>query len=153
MPDTKETMDAMADEIFELTKLVYAARSRRQAEPDDLSETEFLALDLLNKREPLTIGEIQKSIGVVPAQMSRIVRSLEESGGRGYVECGINPKDRRRVDVNLTPSGRKAYETYRNARMSTMYQILRVLAPNDRLEFMRLMRLLRAAFEESAAKE
>ena len=147
MPDSQQTMDDMVDEVFELTKLVYAARSRQPSGPEDLSETEFLTLDLLSKEESLTIGDVQKRIGVVPAQMSRIVRALEEQGGKGYVECNINAKDRRRVDVCLTPAGQKAHDAYKTARTSTMYKVLRVLAPEDRVEFMRMMRQIRTAFE------
>ncbi|MFQ5590351.1 MAG: MarR family winged helix-turn-helix transcriptional regulator [Phycisphaerae bacterium] len=148
MPGSQKTMDEMVDEVFELTKLIYAARSRLPSGPDQLSETEFLTLDLLAKEECLTIGAIQRSVGVVPAQMSRIVRALEEQGGRGFVECRINPKDRRRVNVVLTDAGRKAYEAYRAARLKTMYDALSVLAPEDRMEFMRMMRTIRGAFEQ-----
>ena len=148
MPESQQTMDAMAEEMFELTKLVYTARSRQPTGPDELSEAEFLTLDLLSKEGCLTIGAIQKRVGAVPAQMSRIVRALEEQGGRGFVVCAINPQDRRRVDVSLTDAGRKAHDTYRAARLSTMYEVLRVLTPHDRLEFMRMMRQLRTTFEE-----
>ena len=152
MPDSQQTMDEMVDEMFELTKLIYLARSRQKAGPDTLSETEFLTLDLLSKAGRLTIGEIQKRVGVVPAQMSRIVRALEEQGGRGFVECGINPQDRRRVDVSLTEAGTRAHETYRAARLSSMYEVLGVLAPQDRLDFMRMMRQLRTTFERRLAQ-
>ncbi len=148
MPESQETMDQMVEEIFELTKLIYTARSRQQSGPDELSETEFLTIDLLAKESCLTIGAIQKRVGVAPAQMSRIVRALEEQGGRGYVECKINPQDRRRVDVVLTDAGKKAHATYRTARLTSMYEVLRVLAPQDRLEFMRMMRQLRTTFEQ-----
>ncbi len=151
MPDSQQTMDKMVEEIFELTKLIYTARSRQPTGPDELSETEFLALDLLSKEGCLTIGEIQKRVGIAPAQMSRIIRALEEHGGRGLVECKINPKDRRRVDVSLTQVGIKAHDTYRAARLNTMYEVLRVLAPQDRVEFMRMMRQLRTTFEEQLA--
>ena len=152
MPESKKTMDAMAAEIFELYHLVAMARSRRPAGPDDLSETEFLTLDVLSKDEPLTIGEVQKRVGVVPAQMSRIVRALEEQGGRGYVECHINPQDRRRVDISLTKAGKEAYEKFRSARLSSMYETLAALAPEDRFEFMRMMRQIRAALEKRLAE-
>ena len=148
MPESLQTMENMVDEMFELTKLIYAARSRQPAGPDQLSETEFLTLDRLAKEGCATIGEIQKAVGVVPAQMSRIVRALEEQGGRGFVECAINPKDRRRVDVSLTEAGKKAHEAYRTARLSTMHAVLCVLAPQDRLEFMRMMRQLRTTFQQ-----
>ena len=133
-------------EIFDLYRIIALARSRQPSGPDDLSEAEFLTLDLLTKRQPLTIGEIQKEIGVLPAQMSRIVRSLEEQGGRGYVECRINPRDRRRIDVTLTEDGSKAYESYRSVRLGSMYEILRVLPVDDRLHFMRILGQIRDAF-------
>lgn len=148
MPDKQDTLDEMAKEIFELYRLIALARSRRPSGPDDLSEAEFLTLDLLFKRQPLTIGEIQKEIGVLPAQMSRIVRALEEQGGRGYVECKINSRDRRRIDVKLTESGTEAYENYRTVRLGSMYDILSVLPPDDRLHFMRILGQIRDAFAE-----
>ena len=146
MPSSQETLDKMAAEIFELYRLIALARSHRPSGPDDLSEAEFLTLDLLTKSQPCTIGQIQKDIGVLPAQMSRIVRALEEQGGRGYVECKINAQDRRRIDVSLTDAGTSAYESYRTARLGSMYEILRVLAPNDRIEFMRMLGQIRDAF-------
>ncbi len=148
VPESQAMLDAMAGEIFELYRLVAIARSRRPAGPDDLSETEFLTLDVLAKEQPLTIGDVQKRIGVVPAQMSRIVRALEEQGGRSYVECKINPPDRRRVDVSLTPAGKAAYEVYRSARLGSMRDILCILDPGDRGHFMDILRQIRDAFEQ-----
>lgn len=148
MPASQETLDKMAAEIFELYQLVAMIRSARPAEPDDLSETEFLTLDALSKDQPMTIGEVQKRIGVLPAQMSRIVRALEQQGGRGYVECNINPKDRRRIDISLTPTGEQAYQRYRSARLASMYDTLSALRPADRMEFMRMLRQIRTAFEK-----
>ena len=147
MPDTQQTLDRMAEEIFDLYKVLAAARSRQPAGPDDLSETEYLTLDALTKDEPMTIGEIQKRVGVVAAQMSRVIRALEEAGGRGYVDCKINPLDRRRVDVYLTPAGRKAHAKFRQARLGSMFQALNALPPEDRFEFMRMLRHIRQAVE------
>jgi DNA-binding MarR family transcriptional regulator len=143
----------MTAEIFELYRLVAIARSRRPSTPDDLSEAEFLALDSLAKEEALTIGDVQKRIGVLPAQMSRIIRALEEQGGRGYVECSINPKDRRRVDVSLTSAGKAAHERYRSIRLRSMYEALAVLSAEDRAYFMRILRQIRAAFIQQATQE
>lgn len=136
----------MAEEVFELSQIIASARSRRQEGGLDLSETEFLALDVLAKEEPLTIGEVQKRVGVVPAQMSRVVRSLERQGGRGYVDCRINPKDRRCVDLWLTDEGHAAHTAYRSTRLASLLQILTVLKPEDRPEFMRMLGVIRTAF-------
>jgi len=153
MPETKETLDQMAGEIFELYKLVAIARSRRPAGHADLSETEYLTLDTLSYAAPLTIGEVQKRIGVVPAQMSRIVRALEEKDGKGFVACSINKADRRRIDISLTTEGRAALDAYRTSRLGSMHEILKVLGPKDRLEFMRMLREIRRAFEGRLAPD
>jgi len=152
MPHSKETLNRMAEEIFELYKLVAAARSRLPSGPDDVSESEFITLDLLAKEEPLTIGEVQKRIGVVPAQMSRIVRSLEEQGGKGYVECRINAEDRRRIDLCLTPAGKKVHESFRTVRLGSMHRVLEALCVEDRVHLLRIVGQLRTAFEEASPK-
>ncbi len=148
MPGSQQTLDRMAEEIFELYRLIAIARSRQPSRAQDLSEGEFLALDALAKQSSLTIGEVQKCIGVVPAQMSRIVRSLEMQRGKGFLKCGINQQDRRRVDMSLTEEGLQAYKDYRTNRLASMYAVLEALDPDDRMDFMRMLRCIREAFSE-----
>ncbi len=135
---------AMAEEIFDLSVLASLRRSStRSAKTPDVSETEFLTLDILAKHEPITIGEIQKKVGVVPAQMSRIVRTLEDTGGKGFVHCSINPEDRRRVDLTLTDDGKKIYESYRSERLKSTVDVLKALSADDQEHFLRILRKIR----------
>src|SRR5208283_1416477 len=70
--------EEIAQEVFEvLTYLGLATlpRNRREA---DLKEVEFLTLAILHDRGTLIVGDIQRQLGVLPAQMSRILRSLED---------------------------------------------------------------------------
>lgn len=138
----------MVAEIFELYRVVAQMRSRQTSGKEDLSETEFLTLDVLAREGPMTIGEVQRKVGVAPAQMSRIIRALQEHGGRGYVACNINPQDRRRVDVCLSKRGKDAHASFRTARMGSMMEVLKVLAPDDRVHFMRILSQIRHAFGE-----
>ena len=146
-PERKqENFEQMADEIFELTKLSWLARHRPKAKKKgaiDLTETEFLAMDFLARAEPLTVGRLQKSLGVLPAQMSRVIRSLENKAAKPLVRCEINAQDKRRVDVYLTEIGRKAWEEYRGARLEASMRILTNLSDHDRHEFMRILSLIR----------
>lgn len=148
MPDSRQTLDAMAAEIFELYQLVAALRSRQTRGAEELSETEYIALDILVTRGPMTIGEVQQRVGVAPARMSRIVRSLQNRGGGGFVRCSINPHDRRRIDIDITRSGREAHAKYRAARLGSMVEVLKVLPPEDRMHFMRILGQIRTAFAE-----
>ena len=147
LSENRDTVESMAEEIFQIYRLIALARSRAPIDRGDISETEFLALDCLERQQPMTIGEVQKQIGVVPAQMSRIVRALETQGGRGLVACQINAEDRRRIDMTLTSNGKEAYDQFKNNRVKSIRTILDALDPSDRSHFIRILRQIRVAFE------
>jgi DNA-binding MarR family transcriptional regulator len=133
-----------AEEVFELTKAGWLLRTRRRRTGAfDLTETEFLALDLVASKESMTVGQLRKHIGVLPAQMSRILRSLERRGDKPLVRCAINSIDRRRIDVTITDAGRKAHRAFRDARISLSLETLAQLPPQDVREFMRIMEKFR----------
>ncbi|MCP4247463.1 MAG: MarR family transcriptional regulator [bacterium] len=143
-PESRKQLEALADEVYEVTKLIFAARARASAtSPEELSESEFIALDLLTKAEAMTVGEIQKFIGILPAQMSRLLRGLEDKGGTALVTSSINPNDRRKVDVMITDAGRGAHERYRAARRRTGLEFLKHMNTDDREVFMRILRSFR----------
>ena len=92
---TDESLRKMADEIFGLTKMSWRQRlaSRHQGE-EELSESQFLTLDsIVTRGEPQTVGDLQRAIHVVPAQMSRIIRSLENDFDDPLIRCELNQED------------------------------------------------------------
>lgn len=133
-----------AEEIFEVSKDVWAMQSRSKGRQEsEVTETEFLALDFLLKSEhSVTVGDIQRHIGVLPAQMSRIIRALESKSGQPLIACKINAQDKRRVDVSLTPAGKQAHQAYRQYKLGATEKILAGLNENDRAEFVRILRLI-----------
>ncbi len=140
-----EDVQKMAEEILELRKLSSLGAAKRQQKDEyDLGESEFLALDLLTKTESLNVGELQRGVGVLPAQMSRIIRSLEGKGDRPLVTCALNPDDKRKIDVSITETGRKAHQAYQKEKLASAMGVLAGLDERDRSEFMRILRLIRA---------
>ncbi len=142
-----QQLQEFATELFELSKAVWAAQTRsRSREQTEISETEFLALDVLARaRDRLTVGEIQRSIGILPAQMSRVIRSLESKASPPLITCRINPDDKRKVDVELTPAGRKAHQAYCQLKLGSIQKMLQSLSARDREEFMRILRQFRVS--------
>jgi len=135
--------EEIAQEVFEvLTYLGLATlpRNRREA---DLKEVEFLTLAILQSRGTLIVGDIQRQLGVLPAQMSRILRSLEDRSPP-MIACGINSHDKRKVDVSLTPEGEKALHEYQAARVSRIAALLRDLPEDVQEDLGRLLEQLRA---------
>jgi DNA-binding MarR family transcriptional regulator len=139
------------EEIFELSKDVWAAQSRAKGKDEtEISETEFLALDFLFKSPvPQTVGDIQRYIGVLPAQMSRVIRSLESKGEKPLIRCSINLQDKRKIDVELTDEGRHAHHGYREMKLGSIQKMLLVLSERDREEFVRILRQIRTSMRNS----
>jgi len=140
-----QQLQEFADEIFEMSKEIWAAQTRAKTkEQPELTETEFLALDILHKAgQSQTVGEIQRTIGILPAQMSRVIRSLESKSDEPLIACRINPTDKRKVDVELTAAGRKAHTGYRQMKLGHILAMLESLETTDRQEFIRILRLIR----------
>ena len=146
MPTTSPTeqIRQMAEEIFELQKLSWmGAAAMEQDSEHELSESEFLALDLLTKTESMNVGELQRAVGVLPAQMSRVIRNLERKSDKPLVACSLNPDDKRKIDVSLTDAGRQAHEAYQSSKLATAIGVLSELDQTDRTDFMRLLGVIR----------
>lgn len=154
-PASRKQLEALGDEIMTLSMTFsrLRARSQKGSAVETLTETEHLALDLLKNGDVLTVGEIQQAIGVLPAQMSRIIRSLEDKGGSAYIQCAINAGDRRKIDVSITKEGKKALDAYRTARMGSILKTLSVLDSDEREEFMRMMRKIQASVSQSPSEQ
>ena len=129
---TGHRLDDIAQDLFEVfTRLgLSTLRSRRRL--NDLKEAEFLTLSLLHAHGTMIVGDIQKLLGVLPAQMSRIIRSLENRE-RPLIACNIKARDNRKVDVGLTVAGDKALDEYQSARVGLLVERLQRL-PEDELE-------------------
>ncbi len=147
-----DSLVSMADEIFELVKIASAVRTRAKGEQsEELTEAEFLAIDVLIHGQPMTVGEIQKRIGVLPAQMSRLIRSLESKRDGAFVSCSINPGDRRKIDVAVTDEGRNAYDAYRELRTRFARLILSDLGTEERESFMGILRHIKDVLQTRTA--
>jgi DNA-binding MarR family transcriptional regulator len=136
-----QELKQFAEEILDISKDFWAAQSQSKSKNEpEVTETEFLTLDLLVRSQPMSVGEIQKKIGVLPAQMSRIVRALEHKGEKPLIRCTINPSDKRKIDVELTEDGRKAHDVYRQVKLGSIEKMLQGLSEQDRRELLRILR-------------
>ncbi len=142
-------LEELALDLFEfITHLgLVVPRGRRLAA--DLKEVEFLTLAILQERGTVIVGDIQRLLGVLPAQMSRIIRALEMRDPP-LVVCQINASDKRKIDVQLTPAGDKARQDYQAVWVLRIMEVLRDLGDEDQEELTRLVdKLLRRRIVQS----
>ncbi|MGC8541225.1 MAG: MarR family winged helix-turn-helix transcriptional regulator [Phycisphaerae bacterium] len=144
-----ESLQKMADEIFSLTKMSWRQRlATRHLGEEELSESQFLTLDcIVTRGEPQTVGDLQRFIHVVPAQMSRIIRSLENDFDAPLIRCELNQEDKRKIDVRLTPDGRTAYSDFISSRIGRTLELLSRLTEKDRLDFIRVCGQMRKLYD------
>jgi DNA-binding MarR family transcriptional regulator len=146
---TPNSIDQMAEEVFALTVLSWRQRLASKQQQAELSESQFLTMDtLIHNPEVLTVGEIQRGISVLPAQMSRIIRSLETGFEKPLIRCELNQEDKRKINVSLTSEGRRIFNDFRTARLAKTVDILKHLSENDRLDFVRICRQIRALYQQ-----
>src|SRR5438552_13128724 len=119
-------LEETARDLFEVVTQLGLTALRGRKRTGDLKEVEFLTLAILQAHGTMIVGDIQRLLGVLPAQMSRVIRALENRE-RPLIACRINPRDKRKIDVCLTPPGEKALLDYRGVRVGRIVDLLRNL--------------------------
>jgi DNA-binding MarR family transcriptional regulator len=138
---TSQRVEDIAHELFQVVTQICLSTLRGRRRSGDLKEVEFLTLSLLQAHGTMIVGDIQRVLGVLPAQMSRVIRSLENRE-RPLIECSINPRDKRKIDVELTTNGEKALLDYQGKRVGRIVEQLSSLSEDDQDEMMHALHKL-----------
>ena len=154
MKDRKQAIQNLARRIFAITVRTWIGSQREKMKGGyDLSESEFLALAALEGADCLSVGELRREVSVLPAQMSRIIKALEQRYDEKLVVCSINAKDKRKIDVAITATGRRAVEAYRRAKILATVDALRSLSDRDLSALLRILNKIQKVFERADANE
>jgi len=142
-------VEDIAQDLFEVVTHICLSSLRGRRRSGDLKEVEFLTLSLLHAQGTMIVGEIQRLLGVLPAQMSRIIRSLE-NGEPPLIQCRINARDKRKIDVVMTGAGEKALLDYQSERVGRIVERLHNLSDEDQEDMLRLLHKLHGILERPA---
>ncbi len=94
-----------------------------------LSDIQLAALAALERKGPMTPGELAEHEKVQPPSMTRVIAVLEE---RGLVLREPHSTDRRQVILTVTPDGRDLVQRVRRLREAWLAQRLQELTPEER---------------------
>ena len=148
--DTGHRVEELALELFEVVTQICLSTLRGRRRNGDLKEVEFLTLSLLHANGTMIVGDIQRVLGILPAQMSRIIRALE-TRERPLIQCRINPRDKRKIDVAMTPAGEKTLLDYQGARIGRIVERLQILSDDDQEDLIRVLTKLHSLLERTPA--
>jgi len=146
---TGQHLESIAQELFEALTHISLSVQTNPRRGLDLKEMEFLTLSILHNQPSMIVGDIQRLLGILPAQMSRIIRSLENRQP-ALIACQINPRDKRKIDVNLSSAGEQALLEYQEVRIHKLTEVLEPLCDDDKDELLRVVHKLNEVFERTS---
>ena len=147
---TGHRVEDLALELFEVVTQICLSTLRGRRRTGELKEVEFLTLSLLHANGTMIVGDIQRVLGILPAQMSRIIRALENRE-RPLIQCRINPRDKRKIDVGLTNHGEKTLLDYQETRVGRIVERLQSLSDDDQEDLIRVLTKLHTLLDRTSA--
>jgi DNA-binding MarR family transcriptional regulator len=139
-------VEEIAHNLFEVLTHLSIAIPHGRRRTAGLKEAEFLTLAILSQHEPMIVGDIQRLLGILPAQMSRVIRSLE-ARDRPLIVCRINSQDKRKVNVCMTPAGTKALTEYQSQQLRGITELIQHLPTDEQEEMGKLLDRLHGLLE------
>jgi DNA-binding MarR family transcriptional regulator len=121
------------------------ARRLRQQGEAPISPTQSAALATIDRRGPLTLGELAEIERVQPPTITAAVGRLE---GEGLVERQRDPEDGRVARVHVTPAGRKLLKETRSRKSAYLERRISELPARDRATLERAAAILERLLED-----
>lgn len=134
------------DELLVLRSLIFAVTvERRPARPaGEPTRLQRHLLSAISERGALAMSEIVAFLEAGPATASQLISALES---RGWVVRSLDPTDRRRHSVALTPLGEGVLQRARTDRRSRLRRVLERLTGTERAQLVALTRRLAEVVE------
>ncbi|MGH8986220.1 MAG: MarR family winged helix-turn-helix transcriptional regulator [Acidimicrobiia bacterium] len=121
-----------------------ARRLRQQAEAQ-VSPTQAAVLATIDRRGPLTLGELAEAERVQPPTITAAVDRLEQ---QGLVQRRRDAPDRRVVGVQLTAAGEALLDQTRSRKSAYLEQRLGAVSARDRATLERAASILERILED-----
>jgi DNA-binding MarR family transcriptional regulator len=145
-PAAEQTIEALSREMFRLSK-----EHHLQDMTDlKLSNAQGLCLLVIGAIGPLTMGHIADYMALSSAAATSLVDRLVQNH---WVARQPDEKDRRIVNVGLTPDGQAIFEQLRERRCGRMRDALASLSPTERQTVVDGLQLFVRALSTPPAKD
>lgn len=105
------------------------ARRLRQQTSDPISASQISALFVIERRQPITLGDLARAERVAAPTMTRIVTALES---QGLVVRAVDEGDRRVARLSITGAGKRVLERSRSRKTAYIAARMRTLTPQER---------------------
>jgi DNA-binding MarR family transcriptional regulator len=105
----------------------------------NLSLESFMILDFISDSEKCRMKDIATNFSLPPSTATGLIDRLAE---KKYIKRTQAPSDRRTVVLEVTPSGKRAHERFRESTMKQMEESLSHLSEDEISSLLELVRKL-----------
>ena len=125
----------LAEKLLE--NMILANKSKSLLKLSKIIHGEMFALQMIAvHNRGITPGDISKAAGTSPARIAAELKSLEN---KGLITREIDPENRRKILVHLTPEGVKCADEYRSEAKQIAVDLLSQLGIHDAQEYIRII--------------
>ena len=124
----------LAIELLNKMRLLHKAKSQRCIDEALQGEAFVLHYIMLNDNDVLP-SEISDEMNVSSARIAQTLNNIEK---KGWITRQIDPNDRRKILVRLTPEGKTKAEKHHQAVISLAEKMLGLLGEHDAKEYVRI---------------
>lgn len=138
--------EKLAEMLAEQTELLFHNGPQKQIQK--YAQGELFVLRCLDRvSEPLLPSDLSEQVQTSSARIATILNTLEK---KELIVREIDPSDRRRILVTLTPEGKEYTETIRKKIQGKMVKLLEKLGEDDAREYIRITkRIIEITQEET----
>jgi DNA-binding MarR family transcriptional regulator len=138
--------------VMETVPLVMRAirAEMRRRRPADLSVPQFRALGFVRRNPGASLSEVADHLGLTLPATSALIDLLV---ARELLVRALNPSNRRRVMLTLTPLGASTLAAAHADARARLAELLAALSADERRVVVRAMRILRPVFAAGEASE
>jgi DNA-binding MarR family transcriptional regulator len=125
------------------TVMRYIRAQMRAHRGAGLSVPQLRALLFVNRHQGAALGSLAEHLGLTPPSTSKLVEELVK---RGLLERETSPADRRRLQLGVSPAGKRLLETVLKETHGRLSAALAGLGPGELLSVSQGLRALRSCF-------
>jgi len=134
------------DEIMRFLTRSFA----RELSRDELSPTQYSALNLLSDNGKIPMGHLADSLNVTAPAITTMIDKLEQDM---YVERFRDHDDRRIVKVGITEKGFGAITRLRETKLKLLSYLLAMLSDEEKKSWVHLHKKIGSLLEDRAEKQ
>ncbi len=121
------------EKIFPKLQRFFHNLSIEVSKTGEFTIAQYRVLSLIDQNEKLTVNQLKEHLGVAQSSTSGIVERLEQTG---YVKKSVNNKDKRVIEIGLTPKAKRLLTSKKNYMNDVYKKMLSALNKKEQDQLM-----------------